>query len=162
MEFLGEVPDRRQNPRAAAGRRRTAIECLEGRPARRPRSLEGGHGILNLGQSEAKTVVQKYWDSIPCGSREPAESIDDPQFFRSHSRIRYEREPEILTFADFESWKGRRVLEIGVGLGADFVQFSRAGARSAGIDLSHQSVKLARRNAQLNRTAPVPLLPLSR
>ncbi len=95
-------------------------------------------------------MVQKYWDSIPCGSQEPAESIDDPQFFRSHSRIRYEREPEILTFADFESWKGRRVLEIGVGLGADFVQFSRAGARSAGIDLSHQSVKLARRNAQLN------------
>jgi SAM-dependent methyltransferase len=140
-------PGSRQGTRGDRARHIEHV-MMSGRP--KAASLQGGNGTLTPARSEAKTVVQRYWDSIPCGSREPAESIDDPLFFRSHSQIRYEREPEILTFADFECWKGRRVLEIGVGLGADFVQFSRAGARAVGIDLSHQSVKLARRNAQLN------------
>lgn len=107
------------------------------------------------GLNDAKVAVQKYWDSAPCGSREPGVSPEDPEFFRSHARIRYEREPEILPFADFEAWKGRQVLEIGVGMGADFVRFRKAGAHSAGIDLSRESLKLARRNAAVNQVTPV-------
>jgi ubiquinone/menaquinone biosynthesis C-methylase UbiE len=106
---------------------------------------------LNSGLNEAKVAVQKYWDSAPCGSREPGVSPDDPGFFRAHARIRYGREPEILSFAGFETWEGRDVLEIGVGMGADFVRFRKAGALSIGIDLSRESLKLACRNAAVNQ-----------
>lgn len=106
---------------------------------------------MSAGLDEAKIAVQKYWDSAPCGSTEPGVPPDDPEFFRSHARIRYQREPEILAFADFAAWRGRTTLEIGVGMGADFVRFRRAGAHSVGIDLSGESLKLARRNAAVHQ-----------
>ena len=106
---------------------------------------------MNAGLTEAKIAVQKYWDSAPCGSTDAGVPPDDPAFFRSHARMRYQREPEIVPFANFEAWKGRQVLEIGVGMGADFVRFRQAGARPTGIDLSRESLKLACRNAAVNQ-----------
>jgi len=48
-------------------------------------------------------------------------------------------------FADFESARGKRVLEIGVGAGTDFLNWVRAGARVWGVDLSAEAVEHARR-----------------
>jgi len=109
---------------------------------------------MSAGLGEAKIAVQKYWDSAPCGSTEPGVPLEDPEFFRSHARIRYEREPEILPFADFTGARGLQMLEIGVGMGADFVRFRGAGAHSVGIDLSGESLKLARRNAAVHQVDP--------
>jgi SAM-dependent methyltransferase len=72
----------------------------------------------------------------------------------TYERIRYEREPEIMAFADFARWARRQVLEIGVGMGADFVRFGKAGAKAVGIDLSIRSLALARRNAEINQVVP--------
>jgi ubiquinone/menaquinone biosynthesis C-methylase UbiE len=41
------------------------------------------------------------------------------------------------------------VLEIGVGLGTDHVQFARAGARLHGVDLTEKGVELVRRRLEL-------------
>ncbi len=100
-----------------------------------------------------KSAVQEYWDARPCGSLEAPSGIPRPEFFQAHARIRYEREPEIGAFAAFESWTGRRVLEIGAGIGADLVRFRRAGAAAVGLDLSFHSLALARENANLNGCA---------
>jgi len=63
------------------------------------------------------------------------------------------REPEIRPFAEFRHWVGRWVLEIGVGIGSDYVQFLRAGARAIGLDLSPRSLVLARQNAATNKVS---------
>lgn len=103
-----------------------------------------------------KAAVQEYWDARPCGSLEAPEETARREFFRAHARIRYAREPEIEAFASFESWTGRRVLEIGVGMGADLVRFRKAGAAALGLDLSFGSLQLARENAESNEcSAPV-------
>jgi ubiquinone/menaquinone biosynthesis C-methylase UbiE len=94
-------------------------------------------------------TVRDYWDAAPCGTSEVNPTLPEPDFFREHSRVRYGREPHIPQFAEFESWKGRRVLEIGAGIGADFTRFLQAGARIAGLDISFRSLRLARRNAAL-------------
>jgi len=103
--------------------------------------------------SAAKSAVQSYWNSRPCGVLELSEGIAPAEFFEAHAQIRYEREPEIGVFADFESWAGRRVLEIGAGIGADYIRFRKAGARSIGLDLSFRSLELARENAKVNQVA---------
>jgi ubiquinone/menaquinone biosynthesis C-methylase UbiE len=59
-----------------------------------------------------------------------------------------------MPFADFGRWAGAQVLEIGSGIGADFVQFRKAGARAVGIDLSICSLALARRNAEISQVVP--------
>jgi ubiquinone/menaquinone biosynthesis C-methylase UbiE len=104
-----------------------------------------------------QSAVREYWDSNPCGAGEPNMVSSSAQFFDAYARIRYAREPEIEDFAEFRRWAGRRVLEVGVGLGADFVRFAKAGANIVGTDLASRSLELARRNAKTNRLAPTLL-----
>ena len=47
-------------------------------------------------------------------------------------------------FAQFERWRGKRVLEVGCGIGTAAVNFARYGADYTGIDLLHASVDLTR------------------
>lgn len=64
-------------------------------------------------------------------------------------RTRDELDPYIHRFADFAGARGKRLLEIGVGLGTDFVRFVRAGAIATGIDLTDHAVELVRRRLAL-------------
>ena len=102
----------------------------------------------------ANSAVRAFWDAKPCGSSEAAPSGTARKLLREHAQIRYEREPEVLSFADFERWHHCRVLEIGVGMGADFVRFGQANAKITGIDLSRRSLELAVQNAQIHGIPP--------
>lgn len=46
-----------------------------------------------------------------------------------------------MDFAAFQSTKGLKVLEIGVGLGSDHQQFAKAGAELYGIDLTERAIE---------------------
>jgi 2-polyprenyl-3-methyl-5-hydroxy-6-metoxy-1,4-benzoquinol methylase len=50
----------------------------------------------------------------------------------------------IPRFAQFERWRGKKVLEIGCGIGTDTVNFACNGALVTAVDLSPQSLDLAR------------------
>jgi SAM-dependent methyltransferase len=88
-----------------------------------------------------------------------------PEFFAQIERTRNELEPFIPAFADFERSRGKRVLEIGVGAGTDFIRFVRAGAIATGVDLTEHAVALVRRRVELEgyeadlRTADAETLP---
>jgi SAM-dependent methyltransferase len=63
---------------------------------------------------------------------------------------RYGLEPYIPAFADFGAGRGRDVLEIGVGLGCDHVEWAKAAPRRlAGIDLTDRAVDLTREHLAL-------------
>ncbi len=47
---------------------------------------------------------------------------------------------------DFGGFPGRRLVEVGCGIGTDLVRFAKGGARVAGVDLSETAIALARRN----------------
>ena len=81
-----------------------------------------------------KLAVAQFWEREACGER-----YGDDQ-----DRIRYELEPEILRVADFASARGQRVLEIGVGMGADCVRWARAGADVVGVDLTERAVSITK------------------
>lgn len=94
---------------------------------------------------ELKTQVQDFWNADPCGSRYLGEKED----FEAHARERYRLEPYIPGFAGFSESAGKRVLEIGVGMGADYLEWLKAGAQATGIDLSGASLEHARRRCEL-------------
>ncbi len=94
---------------------------------------------------ELKEEVRKFWDSDPCGTR----YLDETGDFEAHTRARYALEPFIPEFAGFASARGLKVLEIGVGMGADYLQWLQAGARATGVDLSPISLEQARRRCEL-------------
>lgn len=96
--------------------------------------------------SNVKTSVQLFWDASPCGTKFAAAEPGTPAFFQQVEEHRYALEPHILELAPFQQAKGKKVLEIGSGLGTDGVQFAKAGADYSAIDLSPKSLNMVRRN----------------
>jgi len=86
-----------------------------------------------------KRAVQDFWDRAACGE-ELYLSNRQRDGYREHARRRYALEPMIEEFAEFEATAGLKVLEIGVGLGADHQRFAEAGASLCGIDLTERAV----------------------
>ena len=72
-----------------------------------------------------------------------------PEFYAQVERKRSELDPQIERYADFEGARGQQVLEIGIGLGTDFIRFARAGADATGVDLTEHAVELVGRRLQL-------------
>jgi len=97
-----------------------------------------------------KNEVAHFWNVEPCGSRYVGASLD----FEVHSRTRYALEPYIHRFAQFSASQGKRVLEIGVGIGSDYVEWLKAGAIATGVDLSAQSIERARFRCQQSGLVP--------
>ncbi len=102
-----------------------------------------------MAQQTLKQQVRDFWEATPCGSEHAVDVEGTPEFFAEVERSRYELEPFIAHFADFEGARGRRLLEIGVGLGTDFIRFARAGAEVTGVDLTQHSAELVRRRLAL-------------
>lgn len=94
--------------------------------------------------SELKEQVKQHWEQEPCGTSTASATPGTSEFFAEVEAERYRLEPYIPAFAEFERWRGKRVLEIGVGLGTDFVRFVRAGADAVGVDLTEASVAAVR------------------
>jgi len=97
-----------------------------------------------------KDELAAFWNSEPCGTRYLAEKSE----FAGQARTRYQLEPYISDFAGFASARGLRVLEIGVGMGADYEQWLKAGAIVTGVDLSKASLEQAQRRCELAGLTP--------
>jgi ubiquinone/menaquinone biosynthesis C-methylase UbiE len=99
-------------------------------------------------QPEIQTV-QSYWNARPCNIRHSTQPIGTKEYFDEVEQRKYFVEPHIPGFAQFERWKGKKVLEVGCGIGTDTINFARAGARVAAVDLSDESLKVAQRRARV-------------
>src|SRR3954465_1473814 len=88
--------------------------------------------------------VREFWNARPCNLRHSPRPVGTREYFDEVERRKYFVESHIPGFAEFDRWKGRRVLEIGCGLGTDTVNFARAGAAVTAIELSDESASLAR------------------
>jgi len=93
---------------------------------------------------DAKKVVRDFWDQMSCGEALYLNGLGRDAYL-AQARRRYALEPYIEQFAEFDSAKGKRVLEIGVGLGADHQRFAEAGAELSGIDLTPRAIEHTRR-----------------
>jgi len=103
---------------------------------------------------QLKTAVQQFWDAAPCGTRDLSpEEQDERARFRELERLRDEREPFIDRFARFRETKGKRILEVGVGAGTDFIRFVRAGAEAFGVDLTTAAVTMVKRRLEVEGLA---------
>src|SRR5262249_38256607 len=63
---------------------------------------------------------------------------------------RFEKLDYLPRVVDFAAFAGRRLLEVGCGVGTDLVRFAGHGAVVTGIDLSAQAIELCRQNCALH------------
>jgi ubiquinone/menaquinone biosynthesis C-methylase UbiE len=97
-----------------------------------------------------KESVRHYWDDVPCGTGGIAYPEGSVEYFEAIAENRNRLEPFIADYAQFNRWAGKKILEVGCGVGSDLLRFARAGAQVVGIDLSPKSVSLARSRLQLH------------
>lgn len=95
--------------------------------------------------------VKRFWNDRPCNSRHSDASIDERPlvYSRAVTKRKYFVESHIPGFAEFDKWKGRHILELGCGIGTDAIEFARAGADVTALDISEESIKIARRRMEV-------------
>jgi len=93
--------------------------------------------------TQLKEKIRAYWDRQPCNIKHSQQELGTVEYFEEVTAKRYRVEPHILDFAGFHKWQGKRVLEIGCGIGTDAEQFVRHGAEYVGIDISKESISLS-------------------
>jgi SAM-dependent methyltransferase len=115
----------------------------------------------------SKERVRLFWEAAPCGSAHGVGQVGSSEWYSEIERRRDQAEPFIPRFADFSGAAGQEVLEIGVGVGTDFIRWVRAGANATGVDLTSEAISLTRRRLELEglqadlRTADAEALPFA-
>ena len=108
------------------------------------------HEALPVGAADDLSDVCAFWNTEPCGAHFVPKLGDERATFAEYRRFRYRTEWHIPDFAALEEARGKRVLEIGCGSGADPVMFAAThGACDVGVDLTQKAVDATRRHLAL-------------
>ncbi len=99
--------------------------------------------------SELKEVVHDYWNEASCGTFASDKEKFTATYYKEIEDHRYAVEPEIFSFAQFSRYRGKKVLEIGVGAGSDFLNWVRSGCEAYGIDLTEEALEHAKNRLQI-------------
>ena len=102
---------------------------------------------------QEKLDAQKQWTANPCGSGTYLEGLEygSKAYFDEVRRSRYAVTdtwmPETI---DFSIANGKKLLEVGHGLGSDLLTFAEHGAEVYGVDLTDEHHRMATRNFALH------------
>jgi SAM-dependent methyltransferase len=111
-----------------------------------PESAEACPSVKELSIVSANPKeVREYWESRSPGLKHSQEPVGSPAFFAAVEREQYSdpfKYAYLKDVAGFDQHPREKVLEIGVDLGTDILQFARAGSDAYGIDLTTRAVEL--------------------
>ncbi|MGH7992240.1 MAG: class I SAM-dependent methyltransferase [Limisphaerales bacterium] len=90
--------------------------------------------------------VKSFWNTEACGTHFVEQAADEKDFFEKFRAFRYRTEWHIPLLVPFAESRGKQVLEIGTGNGADGVMFASHGAQYTGVDLTEAALEATRRH----------------
>ncbi len=95
--------------------------------------------------SELKTV-HNFWNTEACGKHFVENCQDEREFYEKLREYRYRTEWHIPLLVPFAEAKGKKVLEIGIGHGADGAMFAANGGIYTGVDLTDAALEASKRH----------------
>lgn len=102
--------------------------------------------------TRSNEAARDTWERKAVGEDRATAEAGTLDYFDQIRAYRYGYEtPFIPRVFDFSSLAGKRVLEIGVGIGTDAVEMMRHGAIYSGLDITRNHLDLTRRNIALRQ-----------
>lgn len=103
------------------------------------------------GGDAEKQRAREQWTHNPAGAvYGGAHEFGSREFFDEVERHRYkEYAPWMPAVMGFHDFAGKRLLEVGCGMGTDLLQFACGGAQVTGVDLTPRSVETSRHHLKL-------------
>ena len=97
-----------------------------------------------------KSHVREFWQRSPCGATDANRAREGTlEFFEEVEKQRYTGDDFMFEVVGFDQWKGKKILEVGCGLGTDLLQFAKGGAEVYAVDLTEKATELARKRLDL-------------
>ena len=92
--------------------------------------------------------IAEFWEKHPCGNQF-VDQKDWREFFQAYDSFKYTHEPHIPGEIGKLQVRGKRILEIGLGQGAEAQQLIQAGAIYNGVDITNESIERVRLRCSL-------------
>ena len=109
--------------------------------------------MQNTSEIKKKSLdsVEKFWEENLCGAHYIDSDISEYtlDFFEKYRDFRYKKEHHLDTLIDWTSSKGKTVLEVGLGLGADAQRWAQYAKSLHGIDLTIKAVNATKAHLKL-------------
>ena len=105
---------------------------------------------MQVAQSETtKAAVRKFWGTCPCGVTHSAAPAGSHEFFRETEEHRFSihtdwDRPFLKEAVAFERYHGKRVLEVGCGIGVDALQWAKSNNSVVALDYNMPSCRITR------------------
>jgi ubiquinone/menaquinone biosynthesis C-methylase UbiE len=95
-------------------------------------------------------AIREYWNAHIHDLAIAKHPVGTKGFFEDLDEYRFDKLRYLPQVVDFNGYRGKKILEIGCGLGIDLIRFAKGGAQVTGVDLAQQSIQLARKNFELH------------
>ena len=92
--------------------------------------------------------IQKYWNERIHDLEIARHPVGTEGFFNDLEEYRFDKLRYLPKVVDFKAFKGKRILELGCGIGLDLAKFAEGKANVTGIDLSQTAIDLAKKYFQ--------------
>jgi SAM-dependent methyltransferase len=96
--------------------------------------------------SSLAAAIRRYWNEHIHDLEIATHPVGTRGFFEELREYRFDKLRYLPRVVDFAAYGGKRLLEVGCGVGIDLVEFARLGAVVTGVDLSERAIELARAN----------------
>ena len=99
--------------------------------------------------AQALQDIHDFWNTEACGTHFVKGALNEAEFYARFRDERYRSEWHIPLLVPFADAKGKDVLEIGIGNGADAAMFALSGGTYTGVDLTEAAIDATRRHFEV-------------
>ena len=95
-------------------------------------------------------AIAAYWNERIHDLEMTDQPVGTLGFFDDLDEYRFDKLRYLPQLVDFGGYRGKRLLEVGCGIGTDLVRFARGGVEVSAVDLAQRSIALAEANFALH------------